>query len=175
MDGDRVRRGIWPATRRASMISKGTHIPLTMICAYCDAPMPDVSVYCPVCGHSIARDDFEASELRERLLSALAYFALIPAVIFLIIPPLSKGRYIRFHAWQSLLFSIATLILACVLRLIFLIFTFLPLIPWVLLGVCALGIFILWVVLVVKALQGSGYELPLIGPLAARLATRSAH
>lgn len=146
-----------------------------MICSYCDAPMPDVSAFCPVCGRSTASDDFEKSELRERFLSALAYFVLIPAIILLIVPPLSKGRYIRFHAWQSLLFSVGTVILAFVLRLIFLIFTFLPLIPWVLLGVCALGVFTLWVVLVVKAIQGSGYELPLIGPLAARLATRSEH
>ena len=146
-----------------------------MICAYCDAPMPDVSAFCPVCGRSTASDDFETGELRKRLLGALAYFVLIPAIILLVIPPFNRGRYIRFHAWQSLLFSIATVILAFVLRLIFLIFTFLPLIPWVLLGVCALGVFILWIVLVVKALQGSGYELPLIGPLAARLATHSGH
>jgi uncharacterized membrane protein len=137
--------------------------------------MPDFSGFCPACGRPTAADEFSTDRLRDKALGALAYIALIPAIVFLLVPPLRRNRSLAFHAWQSVLFSIASIVVAFVLRLMFFIFSFWALLAWVLLGVGALGIFILWLVLVVKAAQGSEFELPFLGPLAAHLATLHPH
>jgi uncharacterized membrane protein len=147
-----------------------------MICSYCDAPMPEVSAFCPACGRSVDEETPDSAELRERLLAALAYVALFPAVAFLIIPATRGSRFIRFHSWQSVLFLALSLLLALALRLSFVIFSLLPvvgfLLAWLLLGVGSLGLVTVWVVLVVKAILGHSFELPYIGPAAVRLTNR---
>jgi uncharacterized membrane protein len=146
---------------------------LKMICSNCDAPMPDVSAFCPACGQSVA-EEFSAVDSRDRALGALAYIGIIPAVILLLIPALRGDRFVRFHSWQSVLFSVASVLLGVGLKLLFVILSVLPvfgfLLAWLCMGIGSLGMFMLWVVLVVKAAQGHRYELPLIGPLAAQLA-----
>ena len=137
--------------------------------------MPEVSVFCPACGRATSRDEPAANDIRDKVLGALAYVALIPALIFLLIPTFHDSRSIRFHSWQSVLFSLSTLLLALALRLTFFIFSFLPLLAWLLLGIAALGVLMSWVVLVVKAAQGQSFELPPIGPWAMRLASPSVH
>ena len=146
-----------------------------MICSNCDAPMPDVSAFCPACGQSVIAEQSAATHPRDKLLAALAYIGLIPAMILLAIPALRNNRFIRFHSWQSVFFSISSVLLGLGLRLLFIIFSMLPvvgfLLAWLSLGIGSIGIVILWVVLVVKAAQGRHYELPLIGPLAAQFAS----
>ena len=114
--------------------------------------MPDVSAFCPACGISVTETP-TAVNSRDRALGALAYVGLIPAIILLLIPALSGNRFVRFHSWQSVLFTVASALLGLALKL--------------------LVVFILWAVLFVKAAQGHHYELPLIGPLAEQLATRA--
>jgi len=146
-----------------------------MICSNCDAPMPDVSAFCPACGSSVAAEKFSASDPHERVLGALAYAGLLPALILLAIPALRRNPFIRFHCWQAVFFSGSSILLGLALRLLFVLFSMLPvvgfLLAWLSLGIGALGIVTLWVVLVVKAVQGQHYELPLIGPLAAEVAS----
>jgi uncharacterized membrane protein len=136
--------------------------------------MPDVSAFCPVCGHSVGREPAVAS--RDKLLGAVAYVGILPAVVLLLVPPIRKSKFVRFHAWQSLLFSAAAACAGLALKLLFVIFTIIPLIgfllAWLSLGIGSLGIAVLWIVLFVKAVLGQCYELPLIGPMAARLASR---
>ena len=114
------------------------------------------------------------SGLSDSAAGGLAYVTVIPAIVFLIIEPFNKIPYVRFHSWQSVFLAIATVVAGLVLRLLFVIFSILPvvgfLLAWLSLGVGFLAIVVLWVVLVAKAAQGEGYELPVIGPLAARLA-----
>jgi uncharacterized membrane protein len=146
-----------------------------MICSNCDTPMPDVSVFCPACGQSVIAEESGATDSREKLLGTLAYIGLLPAIVCLAIPALRNNRFIRFHSWQSVFFSVSSVLLALGLRLLFIIFSTLPivgfLLAWLSLGIGAIGIVTLWVVLVVKAAQGQHYELPLIGPLAAQFAS----
>jgi uncharacterized membrane protein len=146
-----------------------------MICSNCDAPMPDVSAFCPACGQSVIADESAASAPREKLLGALAYVGLLPAIVCLAIPALRDNRFIRFHSWQSMFFSVSSILMALALRFLFIIFSMLPvvgfLLAWLSLGIGSIGIVTLWVVLVVKAAQGQHYELPLIGPLAAQFAS----
>ena len=138
--------------------------------------MPDVSSFCPACGISVAETP-AAVNSRDRALGALAYIGIIPAIILIMIPALRDNRFVRFHSWQSILFSIASVLLAGALKLLFVIFSVLPvigfLLAWLSLGIGSLGILMLWIVLFLKAAQGHHYELPVVGPLAEQLATRA--
>jgi uncharacterized membrane protein len=138
--------------------------------------MPDVSAFCPACGVSVAETS-GAVDFRDRALGALAYVGLIPAIILLLIPALRGNRFVRFHSWHSVLFTIASVLLGLALKLLFVILAILPvigfLLAWLSLAIGSMGIFILWVVLLVKAALGHYYQLPLIGPLAEQLATRA--
>ena len=138
--------------------------------------MPDVSAFCPACGVSVAESP-GAVDSRDRALGAVAYVGLIPAIILLLIPALRGNRFVRFHSWQSVLFTIASALLGLALKVLFVILAILPvigfLLAWLSLGIGSMGIFILWVVLLVKAALGHYYELPLIGPFAEQLATRA--
>ena len=138
--------------------------------------MPDVSAFCPACGLSVAETP-GAVNSRDRALGALAYVGLIPAIILLLIPALRGNRFVRFHCWQSGLLTIASALLGLALKLLFVVLTILPvvgfLLAWLSLGIGSLGIFFLWIVLLVKAALGNHYQLPLIGPLAEQLAARA--
>jgi uncharacterized membrane protein len=147
-----------------------------MICSNCSAEMPEISAYCPACGQSVnpAPDPFRANDLMDKLLAAIAYVTIVPAAVFLFVPALRRRPFVRFHAWQVVLLVAATAGLALLLRLLFLIFSVLPfvgfLLAWLLVGVGAIAISILWAALVAKAVLGHRYEVPFVGPWAARLA-----
>lgn len=138
--------------------------------------MPDVSAFCPACGLSVAETP-GAVNSRDRALGALAYVGLIPAIILLLIPALRRNRFARFHSWQSVLFTIASALLGLALKLLFVVLAILPvvgfLLSWLSIGIGSMGIFFLWVVLLLKAALGNSYQLPLIGPWAEQLATRA--
>jgi uncharacterized membrane protein len=109
-------------------------------------------------------------------MGAFAYVAVVPAVVFLAVPPLRSSRFVRFHSWQSIFFALASAIAALVTRLLFFAFSVIPfvgfLLAWLSIGLVALGIVVLWGVLVLKAGLGEVFELPWIGPLAAHLASK---
>jgi uncharacterized membrane protein len=137
--------------------------------------MPELSVFCPACGRSVYAEQIAETGPRNKVLAALAYLALAPAIILLLVPSIRKDRFVRFHAWQSVIFAIASVIFAVVLRISFVILSLLPfvgfLLAWLSLGIGCIGLVVLWVVLVVKALQGQDFELPVVGVFAARLAS----
>ena len=96
----------------------------------------------------------------------LCLIGLVCAVLFgLILEPYKNDRFIRFHAWQSILVAAATLVIFALL------FTMMGKVLVIFASVIlAVGWFILWLVLMVKALQGELFELPWIGELAKRQA-----
>jgi len=107
----------------------------------------------------------------------VAYIGLIPAVVLLLIPALRGNRFVRFHSCQSVLFTVASALMGVVLKLLSVVLAILPvagfLLAWLLLGIGFVGIFILWIVLLLKAALGNYYQLPVVGPLAEQLATRT--
>ena len=97
----------------------------------------------------------------------------LPAILFLV-PALRSSRFVRFHSWQSVFFAVAAAMTAFVMKLLFAIFSILPvigfLLAWLSVGVSFIAIAMIWVALAVKAAQGQSYELPVIGRMAAQLA-----
>jgi uncharacterized membrane protein len=100
---------------------------------------------------------------------ALAYITFIPAIIFLVMPPYNKSSYVRFHAWQSILLTVAAVALYIVLTILG--FTlgrvpFLGLLIFPIALAIDLGLFILWIVVVVKAINGQKFMIPVLGGIA---------
>jgi len=103
------------------------------------------------------------SGLSDNAAGALAYVTIIPAIIFLIVEPYNRNSYIRFHSWQSIFFGIAAVAVHIVLTLI-------PVIGWILVPFVSLGFLVIWVILLLKALKGERFQLPIIGKFAAQQA-----
>jgi uncharacterized membrane protein len=134
--------------------------------------MPESAAYCPACGramHPIERVRGTVGVLPETLAGALAYF-LLPAIVFLLVEPYDKNRFIRFHSFQCLGVCLAAVVVGASLRVVGVLLFFIPVLGH-LLGllvsmVVSLAFFVVWVVLVVKALQGEMFKLPLVGEFA---------
>jgi uncharacterized membrane protein len=98
----------------------------------------------------------------------------VPAVVLLLLEPYNKNRFVRFHALQCLWFWAAGVVLGIAIKLVSLILFIIPalgpLLVTLLAAVLLLGIFVIWVVLLVKALGGEAFKLPWIGDLAERQA-----
>jgi uncharacterized membrane protein len=117
------------------------------------------------------------SGLTDNAAGAIAYLTFIPAIIFLAVPPYNTSPFVRFHAWQSIFLNIA----AFVVGIAFAIFAGIAaaFLPWGLYGmVHMIGLlidllwFILWLVCVLRAVNGGKFSIPVIGPLAEQQANK---
>jgi uncharacterized membrane protein len=103
--------------------------------------------------------------------AALSYvLGWITGLIFLVVE--RRNRFIRFHAMQSLLVSLALTVLWAVARIIFA----LPLIGGalgcVLTPALAVATFLVWAGLIVLALLGRETRVPILGNIAARFSSQ---
>lgn len=109
------------------------------------------------------------SGLDPNVASALCYLCgIITAIVFLLIERTNKT--VRFHAWHSLFFGLGTFvlyiaitILASILGQISFFLASMINIVGVLIN---LGLFVIWIVLMIKAYQGSRLTLPVVSELA---------
>ncbi len=146
----------------ADLSSPANPAQATVKCPHCGTVMPASAAFCPGCGWSMT-----PLPPAERAVAAIAYFTFVPAAVILYLPAYGSNRFVRFHAWQSILLwgvflilTIAALFLSNVAAaMAFLLFGILAL----------LAMFFLWMVLTFKAWEGERFELPLFGDLAARM------
>jgi uncharacterized membrane protein len=108
----------------------------------------------------------------ENIAGAVAYITIVPAIVFLLIDPYRRNRFVRFHSLQCLFLWLALFLIAAVMRVLepvlFLIPSFGYLLFLLIAVVVTLGAFVTWLVLVIKALQGEAFKLPVVGDLAER-------
>jgi uncharacterized membrane protein len=109
------------------------------------------------------------SGLSDNAAGGLAYVTIIPAIIFLLVPPYNTNPNVRFHSWQSIFLAIAWVAADIVLMIIGRL-PFVGLINLILWPLVALGFFILWVVVLIKAFNGQRFKIPFIGDLAEKQA-----
>jgi len=138
--------------------------------------MPDGAAVCPACGKgstgtaaAVAAPAGTTGGLADNVAGLLAYVTIIPSIIFLVIEPYNKNRFIRFHSFQNIFFWIAWIILSIALGIIGQI----PVLGWMTLflwPIIGLAGFIVWLVLMLKAYQGQMYKLPVIGDMAEKQA-----
>jgi uncharacterized membrane protein len=107
--------------------------------------------------------------LPEPVAGALAYF-LVPTIVFLLIEPYKGNRFVRFHSFQCLGLCLVGLVVGAMLRVAGYALFFIPALGRLLFllvsMVVSLALVAIWVVLIVKALQGETFKLPLVGPFA---------
>ena len=151
---------------------------MPLSCPRCGIQMPDNTAFCPGCGWNTAQPVLGTTGgIRDNIAAALAYLTFILAIVFLVVEPFKKNRFIRFHSFQSIFLTLAAVAAGLVLKLVFLVLSLIPLLGHLLLLLISvivfLGCVILWLVLVVKTLQGEMFRLPLIGELAQRQASKA--
>jgi len=111
--------------------------------------------------------------LPETLAGALAYFV-FPAIVFLLVEPYSKNRFVRFHSFQCFGVYLAGVVVVAILRIVGFLLFLIPVVGqplvWLISMVIALAFLMLLIVLLVKALQGEMFKLSFLGDFAERKA-----
>ena len=99
---------------------------------------------------------------QSRLIAALSYLlGFVTGLIFLFVDPYDKDDYVRFHARQSIVFSIACFVVNIILSV------FVGVLPGPLGGIVRflqslinIGLAVFWVFLMYKAYTGARYRIP---------------
>lgn len=140
-------------------------------CSVCGTQIADGGTVCAACSGrgTVAQPVAANAGLADNVAGMLAYITIIPAIIFLVVEPYNRSRFIRFHSFQSIFFTVAIVGIHIALSILavvpFLVFVTLPLHMLV-----SLAALILWIMLLLKANQGQMYKLPVIGDLAEKQA-----
>ncbi len=92
------------------------------------------------------------------------FIGIIFTIVFLLIEPQKKDRFVRFHAFQALFLWVAALVLWLILAAI------LPFALWPLLWLVRLAIIGGLIFLMVKAYNNEEFKVPVIGDIAAKQA-----
>ena len=109
------------------------------------------------------------SGLSDSAAAGLSYITFIPAIIFLATAPYNKSANVRFHSWQSIFLTIASIVVWAG----FLVLGYMPFIGLLLAFVqilINLGFFILWLIVMIKAFNGQRFKIPVIGDFAEKQA-----
>jgi uncharacterized membrane protein len=151
-------------------------------CAKCGTSLAEGVAFCPSCGTPAGAapsggatpPPAGARPMASNVAGLLAYLAgFITGIIFLVIEPYKNDKFVRFHAFQSIFFSVAYVVISIawgiVFGSLFLAGAMWPMISltW---GVVRLGFFALWLFLMFKAYNNERFMLPVIGELAAKQA-----
>ena len=140
-------------------------------CPSCGTQLPEGATACPKCaaGGPTAGTAAPIAGLTDNVAGMLAYVTIIPAIVFLVLEPYNKRRFIRFHSFQCIFFAIAWTVLWIGLGFI----GHIPILGWatiLLWPLIGLGGLVIWVILVLKAYQGQMFKLPVIGDMAEKQA-----
>ncbi len=138
-------------------------------CGTCGAQIPDGTTTCPACAGRAASRPAATGGLTDNVAGMLAYVTIIPAIIFLVMEPYNKSRFVRFHSFQCLFFCGALIVLQIGLSILAVV-PFMALLTIPLHLLVGVGAFVLWIILLLKANQGQMYKLPVIGDMAEKQA-----
>jgi len=145
-------------------------------CSVCGVQTADGSTFCPThAGAGAARPvAATAGGMTDNVAGMLAYVTIIPAILFLVIEPYNKSRFVRFHAFQNIFLHVAGLVLWIALFIVSAVLAFIPILGHLvafLLWMClSLGLLVVWIMLLIKANQGQMWKLPMIGEMAEKQA-----
>lgn len=148
---------------------------MSISCPHCAASMPETAAFCPGCGRPMQPGAHgKVGAFPENIAGALAYITLLPAIVFLILAPYNRNRFVRFHSFQCLLLWVAAGLAAIAVKVVGLVLLIIPVLGHLLVVllsmVIVIAVVLVWLVLVVKALQGEAFKIPLLGEFAEQLA-----
>jgi uncharacterized membrane protein len=158
-------------------------------CPKCGNQISEGATFCGSCGSPVAgatatpasappgsSPPAVGSAMSSNVAGLLCYIlGFITGIIFLVIEPYKNDRFVRFHAFQSIFLSAVWIAFRIVWGTIFMGMFFTPLSGlWALFSMVSLLVSLaflaLWLFLLYKAYNNEKYELPFIGPLAAKQA-----
>lgn len=136
---------------------------MARICPSCGKDVGDEAGFCAACGQAVdgdaaAKRAGQSAGLQSNLAAALSYLW-ITAIIFLLLEPYNRDKFVRFHAFQALFLGLASVAGQVVLSVI-------PVLGWLLLPVWSLLVLILAVIAAIKAYNNERWSIPVIGPFA---------
>lgn len=140
-------------------------------CNTCGAQILDGAISCAACaGRGAAPPPAaNAGAMADNVAGALAYVTIIPAIIFLIMEPYNRRRFVRFHSWQCIFLCVAMIALHIALSVLTVV-PFLVLLTLPLHALVSLATLVALIFLAVQANQGKMFKLPMIGDLAEKQA-----
>ena len=84
-------------------------------CSGCGTQIADGTTMCPACSSRTAAPPAAAvgttGGMTDNVVGMLCYITIIPAIIFLVMEPYNKSRFVRFHAFQMIFFSVAMIVI----------------------------------------------------------------
>ena len=140
---------------------------MARFCESCGTEMGDAAAFCPSCGNAATlpaaggedhKEEGQSAGLQSNLAAALAYLW-ITAIIFLLIEPYNRDKFVRFHSFQALFLGLVSIAGHIVLSTI-------PIVGWTLRPLWSLLIVVLALIAAVKAYQNQTWSIPVIGPFA---------
>lgn len=149
-------------------------------CNTCGAQIADGTTTCAACAGRIPATApagsaaAPASGMADNVAGMLAYITIIPAIIFLVMEPYNRNRFVRFHAWQNIFLHVAAVVIWIALMILTAVASVVPIVGHLIVMLFGLviwvGFFVVWIVLLIKANQGQMYKLPFIGDLSEKQA-----
>lgn len=97
-----------------------------------------------------------------KTISIISYFSLVGWIIAFVLFNSNKSKLAAYHIRQSL----GLMITAIALYIVMFIFLFIPVLGWIisiLIWICMVGIFVLWIFGLVAAINGQEKPVPIIG------------
>jgi len=139
-----------------------------MFCPKCGAENPEGAKFCSKCGAELgvsAKPTETSVGLSANVAGLLCYvLGWISGIVFLVIE--KKSKFVKFHAWQSIMtfgvLTVASLVLGWI-PIIGLVF------GWII-GILGL---VLWIVLIIQAGTGKMWKLPWVGNWAEKQASKA--
>lgn len=142
-------------------------------CANCGAQLSAGANNCAACGKpagqaaaggaAVAPVPAQTGGLEQNIAGMLAYVTIIPAIVFLVLEPYNRNRFIRFHSFQCIFTFIALCIIHAVLWVI-------PFIGFIMSWMVSLAALALWIVCLIKAYGNQMWKIPFIGDIAEKQA-----
>jgi uncharacterized membrane protein len=112
--------------------------------------------------------------MADNVAGMLAYITIIPAIIFLVMEPYNRSRFVRFHAWQNIFLHAAAVVCWIGLFIVSMVLAFIPilghLLAFLLWAALSVGFFVAWIIALLKANSNLMYKLPFIGDIAEKQA-----
>jgi uncharacterized membrane protein len=114
-----------------------------------------------------------AAGLTSNVAGALAYvLGLITGILFLVLEPYKRDRFVRFHAMQSILFCAAAIVFRIAWGILVNVlidisgWTAVVLVPVGL--IISIGLFLFWLFVMFQAYNQREFRIPIIGAIAAK-------
>src|ERR1035437_3969495 len=127
-------------------------------CNMCGAQIADGTTTCSVCAGKVATAPASTTTtvggMTDNVAGMLAYITIIPAIIFLVMEPYNKNRFVRFHSWQNIFLCLAAFVCWIAFFIVSAVLAFIPilghLIAFLLWIALSVGLLIAWVLLLIK-------------------------